>query len=153
MTAAEFAGELNIRHAGGEDLPAVLQLLWECHLPTDDVSAIIGDFWIAHSGSDLVGIIALECFGQVGLLRSLAVTPRHRNRGAAQVLCKRVLEDARDRAVVDLYLLTTDADAYFDRHGFAVIDRDEAPAAIKSTQQFAELCPDSAIVMHRRVAE
>jgi N-acetylglutamate synthase-like GNAT family acetyltransferase len=55
--------------------------------------------------------------------------------------------------VADLYLLTTDADAYFDRHGFAVIDRDEAPAAIKSTQQFAELCPDSAIVMHRRVAE
>ena len=153
MTAAEFAGDLNIRHAGGEDLPAVLQLLWECHLPTDDVSAIIGDFWIAHSGSDLVGIIALECLGQVGLLRSLAVTPRYRNRGAAQVLCDRIIQDARDRAVVDLYLLTTDADAYFERHDFTVIDRDAAPAAIKSTQQFAELCPDSAIVMQRRVAE
>ncbi len=153
MTATECAGELNIRHAGGEDLPAVLQLLRECNLPTDDVSVIIGDFWIAHSDGDLVGIIALECFGQVGLLRSLAVTPRYRNRGAAQVLCNRVLEDARTRGVVDLYLLTTDADAYFDRHGFAVIDRDAAPAAIKSTQQFAELCPDSAIVMHRRTAE
>ncbi len=153
MTAAEFAGELKLRHAGVDDLPAVLQLLRECHLPTDDVSAIIGDFWIAHSGSDLVGIIALECFGQVGLLRSLAVTPRYRNRGAAQVLCKRVLEDARTRGVVDLYLLTTDADAYFDRHGFTVIESDEAPTEIKSTQQFAELCPDSAIVMHRRVAE
>jgi amino-acid N-acetyltransferase len=153
VTAAEFAGELKLRHAGGEDLPAVLQLLRECHLPTDDVSAIVGDFWIAHSGSDLVGIIALECFGQVGLLRSLAVMPRYRSRGAAQVLCDRIIQDSRDRAVADLYLLTTDADAYFDRHGFAVIDRDEAPAAIKSTQQFAELCPDSAIVMHRRVAE
>ena len=153
MTAAEFAGDLKIRHAGCEGLPAVLQLLRECHLPTDDVSVIIADFWIAHSDGDLVGIIALECFGQVGLLRSLAVTPRYRNRGAAQVLCHRVLEDARTRGVVDLYLLTTDADAYFDRHGFAVIDRDAAPAAIKSTQQFAELCPDSAIVMHRRTAE
>ena len=152
MTAAEFAGELKLRHAGGEDLPAVLQLLRECHLPTDDVSTIIGDFWIARSDGHLVGIIALECFGQVGLLRSLAVTPRYRNRGAAQVLCKRVLEDARTRGVVDLYLLTTDADAYFERHGFAVIDRDEAPAAIKRTQQFAELCPDSAIVMHLRIA-
>ena len=152
MTAAEFAGELKLRHAGGEDLPAVLQLLRECHLPTDDVSAIVGDFWIAHSGSDLVGIIALECFGQVGLLRSLAVMPRYRSRGAAQVLCDRIIQDARDRAVADLYLLTTDADAYFDRHGFTVIDRDEAPTEIKSTQQFAELCPDSAIVMHRRVA-
>jgi amino-acid N-acetyltransferase len=153
VTAAEFAGELKLRHAGGEDLPAVLQLLRECHLPTDDVSAIVEDFWIAQSGSDLVGIIALECFGQVGLLRSLAVMPRYRSHGAAQVLCDRIIQDARDRAVADLYLLTTDADAYFDRHGFAVIDRDEAPAAIKSTQQFAELCPDSAIVMHRRVAE
>ncbi len=153
MTAAEFAGELKLRHAGVDDLLAVQQLLRECRLPTDDVSAIIGDFWIAHSDGDLVGIIALECLGQVGLLRSLAVTPRYRNRGAAQVLCDRVLEDARTRGVVDLYLLTTDADAYFHRHGFAVIDRDEAPAAIKSTQQFAELCPDSAIVMHRRVAE
>ena len=91
MTAAEFAGELKLRHAGVDDLLAVQQLLRECHLPTDDVSDIIADFWIARSGSDLVGIIALECFGPVGLLRSLAVMPRYRNRGAAQVLCKRVL--------------------------------------------------------------
>ena len=153
MTATGFAGELKLRHAGGEDLPAVLQLLRECNLPTDDVSAIVADFWIAYSGDDLVGIIALERFGKVGLLRSLAVAPQHRGRGAARVLCDQGLADARRRAVTDVYLLTTDADAYFQRHGFTVIDRDAAPAEIKSTQQYAELCPDSAIVMHRRTAE
>ena len=111
------------------------------------------NFWIAYAGDDLVGIIALECFGKVGLLRSLAVTPQYRSRGAARVLCNQVLVDARRHAITDIYLLTTDADAYFQRHGFAVIDRDAAPAEIKSTQQYAELCPDSAIVMHRKIAE
>ncbi len=153
MTDADFASGLELRPAVEKDLPHLIQLLQECSLPTDDVPGIVGDFWVAEVGGDVVGIIALEDLGEVGLLRSLAVTPRYRNRGMARVLCDRVLSSARERDMTDVYLLTTDADGYFDRHGFSVIDRDATPAEIKNTRQFAELCPDSAIVMHRRIAE
>ena len=153
MIEEDPVGNMELRQSVGRDLPHVLQLLQECHLPTDDVPGIIDDFWVAQAGSDLVGVIALEGHGEIGLLRSLAITPQYRGRGAAQVLCDRVLASARERSMTDMYLLTTDADGYFKRRGFSVIDRDEAPAEIRSTRQFADLCPDSAIVMHRLVNE
>ncbi|NID14509.1 hypothetical protein [Luteibacter yeojuensis] len=46
-----------------------------------------------------------------------------------------------------LFLLTTTATDYFVERGYRRVDREEVPADIRSTRQFAGLCPASALVM------
>lgn len=140
-----------LESATHDDLPVILQLLERCHLPTDDVPPIVTSFIKASSGHTVVGTVALESFAPVGLLRSLAVDPALRKHGLGRRLCDRVLEQARREALTAVYLLTTDAAGYFEKLGFHVIDRAVAPDAIRATQQFRELCPDSATLMSRDI--
>ncbi len=143
--------ESQIRQATEEDLPVILELLEECRLPTDDVPAIVGSFFTAQADAIVVGVVALERFAKVGLLRSLAVPPRFRKHGIGLQLCDHVIDTARAQGLADVYLLTTDADGYFNHLGFHLVDRTGAPEAIRATRQFRELCPDSAKLMHRGV--
>jgi amino-acid N-acetyltransferase len=152
MSGQNETSVVDLARASAADLNEVVDLLRESDLPTEDVSGIIADFWVARTGGDLVGTVALERYGEIGLLRSLAVTPTHRGCGLAARLCDHLMEWARKDGISDLYLLTTDADAYFERNGFVAIERNETPVEIRSTTQFTELCPDSAIVMHRKTA-
>ena len=125
---------------------AARALLVASELPVDDLGdpsiVLIGAF----DRDALVGVIGLQTCGDVGLLRSLAVTPSHRERGVARALCERLFELAGPRP---LYLLTTSAADYFARHGFVSIARDAAPPAIRSSPQFSSICPSSATVMRR----
>jgi amino-acid N-acetyltransferase len=44
-------------------------------------------------------------------------------------------------------LLTQTAEAFFERHGYQVADRDHVPDEIKQSAEFQSLCPSSAICM------
>lgn len=125
---------------------AVRPLLAANDLPTDDLHdptiVLVGAF----DGGTLVGVVGVQACGDAALLRSLAVAPTHRSAGLGARLCARVVELAGDRPV---WLLTTSARDYFTRHGFIVVPRDAAPAAIRATAQFVSLCPASATVMRR----
>ena len=152
MSRRNETSDVDLTRASAEDLNEVVDLLRVSDLPTEDVPDIITDFWVARTDGGLVGTVALERYGEIGLLRSLAVTPTHRGCGLAGRLCDHLTEWARKDGISDLYLPTTDADAYFERHGFVAIERNETPVEIRSTTQFTELCPDSAMVMHRTTA-
>ena len=131
-------------------LTAVKALLAECRLPTDDIrdDAI---FIAATSGSELCGTAGLEPFAAVALVRSVAVHPAWRGRGIAHALCDDIVRRARAMGVRRLFLLTTDAQAFFRRIGFAAVERDSLPPEIRATAQFRELCPASATAMARDV--
>lgn len=143
---------MRLRSALRDDLPEIVQLLMDCGLPTDDVPEALGAFVTASVGKALAGVVALERFGDVGLLRSLAVAPTYRGRGIGRRLCEHVLEEAERRGLRQVYLLTTDATDYFARHGFVAVGRDRAPERIRRTRQFRELCPGTATLMRRPVA-
>src|SRR5512139_1977086 len=125
------------------DMAAVRALLAAAELPTEDIDdpsiSLVGAF----DGDALVGVIGLQACGGVGLLRSLAVAPSHRDRGIARALCERVFEMTGERAMTSLWLLTTSAKDYFTRLGFEPVPRAEAPEAIRSNAQFTALCPSS----------
>ena len=59
---------------------------------------------------------------------------------------------ARTRGVAEIYLLTNTAERFFERVGYQRMPRDSAPAAIRTTQEFAALCPASAALMRKRLA-
>jgi amino-acid N-acetyltransferase len=50
-------------------------------------------------------------------------------------------------------LLTETAADFFHRHGYRVVQRIDAPAALRASSQFASVCPASAIYMEKRLAE
>ena len=88
-------------------------------------------------------MVGLELYGEVALLRSLAVASSRRGTGVGSGLVAHAERHARDQGVQSLYLLTTTAEQFFLRRGYARIPRDEAPTAIKGTKEFSGICPVS----------
>ena len=130
------------------DLSSVKQLLSDSGLPIEDITAQhLQHFFGCGSGSTLEGVVGLELYGEVALLRSLAVASSRRGSGVGPGLVAHAERYARDKGVQSLYLLTTTAEKFFLRRGYARIPRDEAPAAIKGTKEFSGICPTSSAFM------
>ncbi|WP_459863105.1 arsenic resistance N-acetyltransferase ArsN2 [Endothiovibrio diazotrophicus] len=119
-----------------------------CGLPVDDLGDMPhGAFFGVFENGALVAVIGTELFGEVGLLRSLAVVPAHRGGGLGGALVDHAEGFASGCGVERLYLLTTTAEGYFLRRGYARAARDGAPEAIKATAQFSGLCPASSSLL------
>lgn len=140
---------MHCRFASADDETIINRLLADAHLPYDDVAPHLHNFILAAEDEAIVGIIGLEVYGRVGLLRSLVVIPAMRGRGLGRGLCERLFRHARAQGVRELYLLTLDAESYFRALGFRDIERTSAPDAIQGTRQFESLCPTSATLMVR----
>ena len=54
-------------------------------------------------------------------------------------------------AMLPLRLLTTTATAFFRRIGSVAVDRAEAPPALHGSEEFAHVCPASAVCMLLRL--
>ena len=130
-----------------QDFVSIQALLAANHLPTDDIRNPAIHFRIWKKGDDVVACGALEPLDNCCLLRSVAVASASRKQGIAARLTRSLLAESAAEKFGDVYLLTNDADAYFSRLGFVRIDRDQAPDAIKHSNQFSVLCPDSAVLM------
>ncbi len=145
------SGEL--RAARASDLAAVEELLESSALPVEGVrEGLEGFFVYLDGGGALLGAVGLELYGTVGLLRSAVVAESARRRGIAGALIQRVIARAEEKGCQALYLLTLDAEPFFQRFGFAAVGRDCAPAEIQRSPEFATLCPASAILMQKRLA-
>ena len=127
---------------------AVKQLLSESGLPMADITTQhLQHFFGCSSDLKLEGLVGLELYGEVALLRSLAVTAERRGWGLGSKLVEHAEGYAREKGVTSLYLLTTTAEAFFLRRGYARIPREDAPAAIKGTKEFSGICPVSSAFM------
>lgn len=137
-----------LRPADVDELAVCIGLLAEAGLPTEDV-AIERIAMVAELDGDVVGLIGLEQFESTGLLRSLAVDRRHRNSGLGRTLVRALEKLGVERGIEALWLLTTDADAYFEALGYVRRARAAAPDSIAATAEFTALCPDDAVLMSK----
>jgi N-acetylglutamate synthase-like GNAT family acetyltransferase len=150
-----------------EGLKAALN---KASLPTDDVEAPDRLFWRFETAdlgptefSDLqfhinppwppepdlvpVGFGGLEIYGENALLRSVVTLPPVRNQGVGAAIVAVLEVEARALGCRTVWLLTASNDAFFARLGYAPCERARAPEPIRKTQQFAALCPASAVLM------
>lgn len=141
--------KLHIDKAEPTDKEVVTSLLKEANLLTDDLPAGLTNFLLAREEGTLVGVAGMELYKEVALLRSIAVSPDYQGKGIARKLVEQLLSVADKQEVQAIYLITTTADLYFNRYGFAVVNREHVPEAIQLTRQFNDLCPSSAVVMKR----
>lgn len=141
-------GDIGLRGATASDWHHGRSLLRAAGLPTEDLDQDkLSGFLVAEKEGQIVGMIGLETFGAVGLLRSLVVADEARRLGVGRLLVEALESSAAAARLTQLWLLTNDAQDFFARFGFEIVERAGAPQAIQSTDEFAELCPDSAFLM------
>jgi len=144
---------VKLRTTTATDLPGVLDLLGRTGLPTEGVVAdALPDFVVAEADGKLVGVVGLEVYRESALLRSVAVEESSRGSGVGRALIDRALALARERGIRDVYLLTTTAEHYFPRFGFACIGRQSVPDPVRASAEFRGACPSTAIVMRKIVS-
>ena len=144
---------MKIRNATNSDFPAVEQLLLSSRLPIEGVKENFSSFVVAEDAGTIAGAIGLEKYGSAALLRSAVVSPANRGAGVGRQLVESLLQRAREDGIDEVYLLTTTAETYFPRFGFARTTRAAVPETVKESAEFRGACPDTAVVMRRRARE
>lgn len=136
-----------IEAAHVDDLPAILALLEKSGLPQDGLSDHVATTLVASEDHTIVGSAALELYGTVALLRSVAVADQLRGQGLGQQLTKEALKLAEQQGVTLVYLLTETASGFFPRFDFRPIPRSEVSPAIHASTEWTTACPDTAQAM------
>ncbi len=133
-------------------LSAAVGLLAAAGLPTEDLTERHCEhFFFTGAAAQPDALVGLELYGDVALLRSLAVTEPRRNSGAGSRLLAHAERYAQGRGVKRLYLLTTTEEAFFAKRGYLRADRDAAPDAIRATREFSGICPASSAFMVKQL--
>ena len=130
--------------ADEDDAGEIKRLLTQCKLPTGGIDPHLKNFIIVKSQSGLVGVIGIEQYGKLGILRSFAVSDESRGHGIGNELFTREIAHARSLGIAELYLLTTTAEGYFLRRSFQNTDRKSVPQALSRSIEFKSACPTSA---------
>jgi N-acetylglutamate synthase-like GNAT family acetyltransferase len=93
-----------------------------------------GDFWVAKYDGKIIGTIGLKDIGDSqAALRKMFVSARFRGResGVSAQLLGRLLSEAQNREICDIFLGTTEkflaAHRFYEKHGFAEVPKDILP--------------------------
>jgi len=135
-----------------EDRPSLAALLDAEGLPSSDLGGPDVRLFAYRDGGEIVAYAGFELYGADALLRSVVVLPGRRRAGQGRAMVSATLAEAGRLGATRVFLLTTTAKVFFERLGFAAIDRASAPAAILATRQIAGLCPSSAPLMVKALA-
>ena len=139
-----------IRSGTSEDFTTVTSWLRAAELPVADLGEThMTDFLVAVVDDAPVGMVGLEQFENVGLLRSLVVEPGARSGGIGRQLVDALETRAMSLGVEQLWLLTIDAGEYFSALGYEITERSDAPEDIRQSTEFSKLCPGHAAVMRK----
>ena len=110
------------------------------------------EFWgmIAEDGT-LKGVVGLESYSPHGLLRSLCVRGEMKGSGLGKQLLSRLEEEAKDRDINELYLLTESAASFFEHSGYEHVERMRVPSQIRSTAEFMIHCSEDAVCLFKAI--
>lgn len=142
----------NARIKARPSLQAAATMLESAQLPSADLSeSHLEHFFFSGPPQTPTGLVGLELCGPDVLLRSLVVDPRARASGLGSALLARAEAHARAHGARAVYLLTTTAEAFFARRGYARVGREAAPQGIRTTREFADICPASSAFMVKQL--
>jgi amino-acid N-acetyltransferase len=129
-------------------LRAAAALLTAVGLPSCDLTQPLLEHFLFSGPRDApTGLVGLELYDRVALLRSLAVASNAQRSGLGSALLEQAEGYAYAHGVRSLYLLTTTAERFFGGRGYRLTARESCPAAIRSTSEFASLCPASSALL------
>ncbi len=124
------------------DLPEIYLLLEELDLPTIGVSDHLDNFFISVHDTKIIGIIGLEIYNKVALLRSVGVKPSYQGNKIGDGLLTVIFEYARFKSIEKIYLFTDTAPKWFERYGFIKISNDQLDPILLQSKEYT-LCESS----------
>lgn len=133
-------------HSGDkENIRSLLEL---SKLPTEVLETNRASFYVAEQEGTIVGIAAFEFYDGDALLRSVAIVPKLRDKGIGSQLVEFMEDEARNRQVKSIVLLTETARTFFERKGYRVVERGSiSNKALAASSEFVYACSDSAVCM------
>lgn len=149
-----MVADYRIERTNPSELSWILSLLSDVDLPGEGVKDHISNFLMLKGNDEDPnltpwGCAGLEIYGDSALLRSIAISPEYQGKGLGTVLTEAIIEDARERGITTLFLLTETAQDFFSRFGFRVVERGLVPADVKTSIEFTKLCLDTPAMMLR----
>jgi amino-acid N-acetyltransferase len=120
-------------------------------LPADDLHEPGRRFYRFGDDAGLIGYGGLEQIGSDVLVRSMVIIDGRRGGGHGAAVLSWLEANAAEQKATALYLLTTSATSFFQRHGYTALPRSAAPPAIAASRQFSALCPASAAFMFKEL--
>lgn len=142
-----------VSQASRESVEDAKILLQSLQLPLDGVEDQFENFLLLFLNQELIGLIGLEIYGSIGLLRSLAVKTEYQGNKLGSLLTDRIIEKCKKLGIQSIYLLTETAKDFFLKKGFTILNRDEAPLILHQAKEFAYTCPESATLMKKTLKE
>lgn len=131
----------------------ILSLLNDVDLPGDGVKNHISNFLTLKGDDDPDvapwGCAGLEIYGDSALLRSMAIAPEFQGKGLGTVLTEAIIDDAREKGINTLFLLTDTAEDFFRRFGFRIVERELVPEDVRTSIEFTKLCLEAPAMMLR----
>jgi amino-acid N-acetyltransferase len=141
---------IHIERAEGKHLSAVLDLIHRVGLPADGVPQHFSDFHVALDHDTVIACAGIEHYGDLALLRSVAVHPDVQRGSVGSALVSRVLSDARAQDVREVVLLTTTAKEFFMlKHGFDLTDRQAYESRLAQSPEWTLPRCSSAVVLKK----
>ena len=127
------AGELVVEQT--RDFAVVRAMLARGGLMTEGIEWPAACYIVAYFGDDAVGVVGVEPKIDAALIRSLYVDESMRRRGIGAALIAAARKAAHTRGARHLYLFSTDAGEFFERHGFKTVTVEDVIAAIRGVPQ------------------
>ena len=127
-------------------------LLEESGLPVSDLNVEHFEHFLYLGEFDNPsGIIGLEIFDSAALLRSLAVSKNIQGKGYGESLVLAMEDYAKSKNIKELYLLTETAENFFNKLNYDKMKKETAPESIRDSSEFSSVCPESAVLMMKRL--
>ena len=130
---------MNVRCAKISDAKSISALI-NCYAEHDkmlfrslaDIYEKLQRFVVAEADGAVVGCCALEIiWSDLAEVKSLAVGPAHKGQGIGRALVEASVEQARRLGVPRVFALTLEP-KFFEKIGFAVLDKDDLPMKVWS---------------------
>src|SRR5258708_32021192 len=109
-------GELVVEQT--RDLVQVREMLVDAGLMTDGIEWPAACYLLAYHGDEAIGVVGIEVKIDAALIRSVYVKASMRQRGIGAALVAAARKAAHTRGARHLYLFSTDAGGFFERHRF-----------------------------------
>lgn len=140
-----------VRPLREEDVPELLAMIGRSvrreHLVPRDYDEIVqkaADFLVLCLDDNVVGCVALHCYGEVGEVACLYVKQSHERQGYGKVLVAAAEKKAREKGLTVVFALTTRAASFFTGLGYRAGTMERVPE--ERRKRLEASCRESAVL-------